>query len=276
MAGCYVAADQGTTTRGTADVIHLLAVNIFNRQPGLEFLARWAHVVVGIAWIGLLFYFNFVQVPSFAKFDAATRNEAIDKLASRALWWFRWASVFTVLTGLLILLAETDAKKNADLFSSTYWKTAEGTSIATGILIALVMFLNVWGIIWRNQKVVIANARNVLAGGEANPAAADAGRRAALASRQNTLFAFPMLLFMVGTPNFFNHYGNAFGNLSNKGVYWIIVVVIVALFEANALGLLGGRAVGNPLLWMYENHWRTIAAGIVLSAVFYAVWEIVF
>jgi uncharacterized membrane protein len=276
MAGCYVAADQGTTTRGTADVIHLLAVNIFNRQPGLEFLARWAHVVVGIAWIGLLFYFNFVQVPSFAKFDAATRNEAIDKLASRALWWFRWASVFTVLTGLLILLAETDAKKNADLFSSTYWKTADGTSIATGILIALVMFLNVWGIIWRNQKVVIANARNVLAGGEANPAAADAGRRAALASRQNTLFAFPMLLFMVGTPNFFNHYGNAFGNLSNKGVYWIIVVVIVALFEANALGLLGGRAVGNPLLWIYENHWRTIAAGIVLSGVFYAVWEIVF
>jgi hypothetical protein len=138
------------------------------------------------------------------------------------------------------------------------------------------MFLNVWGIIWRNQKVVIANARNVLAGGEANPAAADAGRRAALASRQNTLFAFPMLLFMVGTPNFFNHYGNAFGNLSNKGVYWIIVVVIVALFEANALGLLGGRAVGNPLLWIYENHWRTIAAGIVLSGVFYAVWEIVF
>jgi uncharacterized membrane protein len=257
-------------------VIHLVAVSIFNRQPGLEFLARWAHVVVGIVWIGLLFYFNFVQVPSFAKFEAATRNEAIDKLASRALWWFRWASVFTVLTGLLILLAETDAKKNADLFSSTYWKTAEGTSIATGILIALVMFLNVWGIIWRNQKVVIANARNVLAGGQANPAAADAGRRAALASRQNTLFAFPMLLFMVGTPNFFNHYGNVFGNLSNKGIYWIIVVVIVALFEANALGLLGGRAVGNPLLWMYENHWRTIAAGIVLSGVFYAVWEIVF
>jgi len=257
-------------------VIHLVAVSIFNRQPGLEFLARWAHVVVGITWIGLLFYFNFVQVPSFAKFEAATRNEAIDKLASRALWWFRWASVFTVLTGLLILLAETDAKKNADLFSSTYWKTAEGTSIATGILIALVMFLNVWGIIWRNQKVVIANARNVLAGGQANPAAADAGRRAALASRQNTLFAFPMLLFMVGTPNFFNSYGNVFGNLSNKGIYWIIVVVIVALFEANALGLLGGRAVGNPLLWMYENHWRTIAAGIVLSGVFYAVWEIVF
>jgi len=67
-----------------------LAVNIFHREPGLAFLARWAHVVVGIVWIGLLYYFNFVQVPSFAQMDGGARNNAIDKLASRALWWFRW------------------------------------------------------------------------------------------------------------------------------------------------------------------------------------------
>jgi len=252
-------------------LVHLLAVNIFNRNPGLNFLFRWAHVVVGITWIGLLFYFNFVQVPSFAKFEAATRNEAIDKLASRALWWFRWSAVFTVLTGILILGVEKIGGKSA-LTSSTYWKSAEGTSIATGILFALVMFLNVWGVIWRNQKVVIANARNVLAGGQADPAAADAGRRAALASRQNTIFAFPMLLFMVGTGNFFAFYGA----LSNKAIYWIITLIIVAVFEVNALGLIGGRAVGNITNWIYEDHWRAIGTGIVLSALWYALWQIIF
>ncbi len=256
---------------------HVLAISIFHRNPGLQFVFRWAHVVVGICWIGLLFYFNFVQVPSFAKFDAATRNEAIDKLASRALWWFRWSALFTVLTGLLILLAETDLKGNADLFSSTYWKSADGTSIATGIFIALVMFLNVWGVIWRNQKVVIANARNVIAGGQADPAAADAGRRAALASRQNTIFAFPMLVFMVGTGTFFTYYGKGlFSTLNNKPIYWVIIVVIVAIFELDALGLIGGRAVGNITNWIYETHWRTIATGVVLSGVVYAVWQICF
>jgi uncharacterized membrane protein len=252
-------------------VLHL-AVNIFNRNPGLNFLFRWAHVVIGVLWIGLLFYFNFVQVPSFAKFEAATRNEAIDKLASRALWWFRWAAVFTVLTGILILGVEKDIHGKTALFSSTYWKTSEGTSIATGILFALVMFLNVWGVIWRNQKVVIANARNVISGGQADPAAADAGRRAALASRQNTIFTFPMLLFMVGTGNFFGFYGA----LSNKAIYWIITLVIVAVFEVNALGLIGGRAVGNITNWIYEDHWRAIGTGIVLSALWYALWQIIF
>ena len=73
-------------------MIHLLAVDIFNRNPGLQFLARWAHVVVGIVWIGLLYYFNFVQTPAFAEMEAPARNNAIDKLASRALWWFRWGA----------------------------------------------------------------------------------------------------------------------------------------------------------------------------------------
>ncbi len=77
-------------------------------------------------------------------------------------------------------------------------------SIATGILLALTMFVNVWLVIWPNQKKVIANARNVQAGGEADPAAAAAGRKAVLASRQNTIFSFTMLMFMVGTAHFFS------------------------------------------------------------------------
>ena len=254
----------------------LLALNIFSRSNGgLELLLLWGHVVVGVLWIGLLYYFNFVQVPSFAQFDAGTRNEAIDKLASRALWWFRWAAAFTFGFGVLILLETpfNGVNGTSELFKSAYWNSATGVSIATGILFGVTMFLNVWLVIWPNQKKVIANARNVQAGGQADPAAADAGRRSALASRQNVIFSFPMLLFMIGTAHFFPGYGRT---LNNKPVYWIIVVVIWALFEANALGYIGGRAVGNITNWIYENHWRSIGTGIVLAGVSYAIWEIVF
>ena len=174
------------------------ALNIISRNGG-AFASRWAHVVVGIMWIGLLYYFNFVQVPAFAEMEAAARNNALDKLAWRALWWFRWAAAATVLTGILILMFQTETATKMQLASGDYWKSVEGMSIATGILLGLTMFANVWGVIWRNQKIVIANARNVQAGGEADPAAAAAGRKAAMASRQNTIFSFTLLMFMVGT-----------------------------------------------------------------------------
>ena len=254
-------------------MIHL-AVDIFNRNPGLQFIARWAHVVVGIVWIGLLYYFNFVQTPAFAEMEAPARNNAIDKLASRALWWFRWGAAATLLTGILILLAEVDAKGNAQLFSSTYAKSAEGISIYTGILLAVTMFLNVWLVIWPNQKKVIANARNVQAGGQADPAAAAAGRTSALASRQNTIFSFPMLFFMVGTGNFFGLYTTT--SSSDRATYWIVTAVIWAVLELNALGIIGGKAAGNITNWIYENHWRAIVVGVVLAAVWYALWEIIF
>jgi uncharacterized membrane protein len=254
-------------------VIHL-AINIFNRNPGLQFLARWAHVVVGIVWIGILYYFNFVQTPAFAEEDAGVRNVNFDKLVSRALWWFRWAAAATLLTGLLILLAEVDLKGNATLFSGDYYKSAEGISIATGILLAVTMFLNVWLVIWPNQRKVIANARNVLAGGQADPAAADSARRGALASRQNTIYSIPMLLFMVGTANFFAGYNTS--DSGNRGGYWAVTVVIWAVLELSALGIIGGRQAGNVTNWIYENHWRAIATGVVLSGVWYALWEIFF
>ena len=85
-------------------------LDIFSRG-GYAFISRYLHVVVGITWIGLLYYFNFVQVPAFAEMEAAARNNAIDKLASRALWWFRWAAVATVVTGLLILGFQRTARR---------------------------------------------------------------------------------------------------------------------------------------------------------------------
>jgi uncharacterized membrane protein len=250
------------------------ALNIISRSGG-AFASRWAHVVVGITWIGLLYYFNFVQVPSFAEMEAAARNNAIDKLASRALWWFRWAAVATVLTGLMILLFQGGNGGKIQLFDTDYLKSVIGMSIATGVLIALVMFVNVWGVIWRNQKLVIANARNVQADGEADPAAAPAGRRAGLASRQNTIFSFAMLMFMVGTFHFFSGTGwKVSPSGGERGTYWAIAIVIVALFELNALGIIGGTGPGGTN-WMYESHKNALITGGVLVVVFYFLFYLV-
>jgi Urate oxidase N-terminal len=248
------------------------ALNIISRSGG-AFASRWAHVVVGITWIGLLYYFNFVQVPAFAEMEAAARTNALDKLAWRALWWFRWAAAATVVTGILILMFQTDGFSNKmQLASKDYWKSAQGMSIATGILLGLTMFANVWLVIWPNQKKVIANARNVQAGGEADPAAGPAGRKALMASRMNTIFSFTLLMFMVGTQHFFN--GAGFVRLPSSGNrvgYWIAVVVIWGLLELKALGV-GGTAVGG-LNAIYDTHknalWFSAALVIVYYAIFY-------
>ena len=140
---------------------------------------RWLHIVAGICWIGLLYYFNLVQVPAFAAFgdEGKARNIAIDKVARRALWWFRWAAIATLVTGLLITgLVENYFK---DFMSST---SASGighdVAISVGMVLGILMAANVWMVIWKNQKVVLANAVNVLGGKDADPAAAGAGRRA--------------------------------------------------------------------------------------------------
>jgi|tagenome__1003787_1003787.scaffolds.fasta_scaffold20865961_2 uncharacterized membrane protein len=241
----------------------MVALEMFSKFGG-EFFARWAHVVAGVCWIGLLYYFNFVQVPAFAEMDAPARNNAIDKLASRALWWFRWSAAATALLGFVILGFQDH------LSDMDYFKSPAGVSIVTGMVLGLTMLANVWGVIWRNQKIVIANARNVQAGGEADPAAAAAGRTALLASRQNTIFSFPMLMFMLGTSHFFP----AFNTADNRGIYYLFALVIWLLFELNCLGVIGGKAAGG-LNWVYDSHKNTIITGLVLVVVYYALWEII-
>jgi hypothetical protein len=249
------------------------ALNIISRNGG-AFASRWAHVVVGITWIGILYYFNFVQVPAFAEMEAAARNNALDKLAWRALWWFRWAAVATVATGILILLFQPGNGAKIQLTDGDYWKSSTGMSIATGILLALTMFANVWLVIWPNQKKVIANARNVQAGGEADPEAAAAGRKAALASRQNTIFSFTMLMFMVGTAHFFNLGGfKLLPSGGNRGGYWAVAVVIWLVLELNCLGVIGGRGPGGTNV-IYDTHKAALITGLVLVVVYYAAFYI--
>lgn len=248
-------------------------LDIFSRG-GYAFISRYLHIVVGITWIGLLYYFNFVQVPAFAEMEAAARNNAIDKLASRALWWFRWAAVATVVTGLLILGFQrgVDGTGSA-LTDGDYFKSLQGMSIATGILFALTMFVNVWGIIWRNQKVVIANARNVQAGGEADPEAAAAGRKALLASRMNAIFSLPMLIFMVGTSHFpYGQIGQPEG--SKRALYWGITLVIWGVLEANALGWIGGTKPGGTNV-IYDTHKNALITGFVLAVVWLFLFSLV-
>ena len=236
-------------------------------QVGGEMLSRWGHYLSGVTWIGLLYYFNFVQVPAFADFEAAGRTEAIRKLVPRALWWFRWGAVLTVLTGLSIMAFSEQYRVDG------FWRSPSGYSISTGVLLALVMFLNVWGVIWRNQKLVIANAEATAAGQPADPNAAAAGRRALLASRTNTLFSIPMLFFMGATSHFAGVYPGADGG--GRATYAIVVLLIVAILELNALGVLGGFGPSSRTAYL-DTHKNTIISGFVLAAVLIVLFEIVF
>jgi uncharacterized membrane protein len=133
--------------------------------------------------------------------------------------------------------------------------------------LGILMAANVWMVIWKNQKVVIANAVNVLNGGEANPDAATAGRRALLVSRQNMVFSVSMLFYMVGTSHFYTVFS---ATSSDVNTFMLISVVIIALLQLNALGKFGGIKAGNKMLWPYESHKNAIISSVVLLVVFFA------
>lgn len=181
----------------------------------IEFIFRWFHVLFGITWIGMLYYFNFVQTEYFKEAEAGAKADAMKKLAPRALWWFRWGAMFTFLTGLVLLMS-VRAFSNFSA-SALIW---------VGSLAGILMFLNVWLIIWPNQKIVLG-----LAEGDGPAAAAKAG----LASRTNTLFSGPMLFGMLGAKH------APFIDASTTGL--IACAVLLLALEANALfGKLGPLA----------------------------------
>jgi uncharacterized membrane protein len=238
------------------------------------FAFRWLHILVGIMWIGLLYYFNMVQVPAFAAYgdEGRARNIAIDKVARRALWWFRWAAIATLVTGLLITgLVENYFK--GFMTNDSLFGIGHNVAISIGMVFGITMAANVWMVIWKNQKVVLANAANLIEGGEADPAAPLAGRKALLASRQNVIFSVSMLWFMVGAAHF---YGGAFADASAGGAwtFFIIALALGALLELNALGKLGGTSADNKLLWPYESHKNAIITAFVLWFVLWILSEI--
>ncbi|HEV8264228.1 MAG TPA: urate hydroxylase PuuD [Gemmatimonadales bacterium] len=229
-------------------------MSLFSSAGG-EFLLRWLHFLAGITWIGLLYYFNFVQGPFFAEADAATKSAATQKLVPRALWWFRWSALVTFLSGALIIGKRMGEAPPDVSVASTPW----GEAIFTGALLGTVMLANVWGVIWRNQKVVIASAIAAATGGQANPAAAAAGRRAFLASRTNVVLSVPMLFFMGAATHL------PPSPVTNPAAYWVGVLIVVALVEINAL-----TATTGPTTKPIEKIPGVITTGFVVWAVLYA------
>ncbi|MGH9188328.1 MAG: antitermination protein NusG, partial [Acidimicrobiales bacterium] len=184
--------------------------DFFDPGGAWEMLSRAGHVLAGITWIGLLYYFNFVQTPAFAELSDGARSEALRKIAFRALWWFRYGALLTFLFGLSIIAVYGE---DTDLFL----QGQHGVAILTGMLFGVTMFLNVWGVIWQKQKIIIGSAERVAAGGEADPQAATSAKPAARASRCNTLFSIPMLFFMV----FAAHGSFWVEGIKSTLIYWL-------------------------------------------------------
>jgi len=163
----------------------------------LAITIRWLHIVAGVMWIGLLYYFNFVQVPALASATSEASSggpgpAAISKyVAPRALFWFRWAALVTWLSGAIYLQQSQYGLHNA----FTLGLTAETPNLSTaciglGAWLGTIMLLNVWGLIWPNQKKVLGIVQAT------DAEKAKARRVAFLASRTNTMLSIPMLMFM--------------------------------------------------------------------------------
>lgn len=225
-------------------------------MEGWYFLLRWFHFLAGITWIGILYYFNFIQTPFFGtELGGTARGSMVRGLLPNALWWFRWGAMFTFITGWLIVLTKLGHDKMP--LDAGYM-----TRILTGGLLGTFMWANVWFVIWPAQKVVIASAEQVAGGGQAIPEAAARGQRAGLASRVNTLFSIPMLFFMGAASHF------AFTGTGGVGLYWVVALIVMLAVEAQAL-LGPGLPTQKPLATVSG----TIHAGLGLTLVLFLVQE---
>jgi uncharacterized membrane protein len=236
-------------------------MEIFSYPEGLDLLARWIHVIAGITWIGLLYYFNFVQGPFFNQTDPDVKATATRQLVPRALWWFRYAALVTFLAGVALLLIRLDSRGADGVFGSSY-----GFLVLTAGTLGTLMFLNVWGVIWPKQKIVIGSARAAASGGAADPRAAGATRRALLASRTNVVFSIPMLFFMAASAHPITT-----GNVSaiSKLLYLVIAGALVLTIELNAL--VGSTGPTNKPL---ETVRAVLTSGFVLLAVLYVLFQL--
>ena len=176
----------------------------------LNLLIRWGHVLFGLTWIGMLYYFNFVQGGYFKQASPEGLADAKEKLAPSALWWFRWGAMFTFITGVILL-------------GMVHGYGQLINYIIVGAAMGTLMVANVWMVSWPAQEIALG----VEEGGDK----AAAGAKALLASRTNTLFSAPMLFGMFAGPHYPGYgYGTAVGG---NGLW--IALGIVLLLEINGL-----------------------------------------
>jgi uncharacterized membrane protein len=172
-------------------LVFALAQGSFDQTAFNMWLLRWFHVLSAIMWVGILYYFNFIQIPNMGKIPDEQKPAISKVIAPAALWWFRWGSVATVVTGLILAHLNGYLHK-AMTFSDVFWP------IGVGMWLGLIMFLNVWGVIWPSQKralgIIEVDADTK----------AKAARKAMLFSRINTMLSIPMLVAMTVQQNTFS------------------------------------------------------------------------
>ena len=231
---------------------------------GLMLLLRWFHFLAGIAWIGMLYYFNFVQTPFFATAEAPVRTGMLaGGLVARALWWFRWGAMFTFITGWLMIL-----HKMGQLGVLGFFNTSYGMTIFFGGMLGSLMWFNVWFIIWPAQQVVMASATQVSKGGQAIPDAAARGQRAGFVSRTNVLLSIPMLFFM-GAASHLTIFAQA--TRGAKVGALILLLIVMAAAEYNAM--VGTTGPGKKMLSTVKG---TFWGGFVATAILYFGLELLF
>ena len=161
------------------------------------FLFRWLHVLTGIMWIGLLYYFNFIQIPNMPNIPDEQKPAVSKVIAPAALWWFRWAAMVTVLTGLILGYLNGYIHDAMSLGAMNDFAVPKNIAIGIGMWLGIVMAFNVWFVIWPNQKKALG-----IVEADADTKAASA-RTAMLFSRTNTMLSIPMLFSMVSAQNLY-------------------------------------------------------------------------
>jgi uncharacterized membrane protein len=187
----------------------------------LHLLVRWLHVIAGITWIGLLYFFNFINVPMQGDLDDAGKKVVNPRLMPRTLWWFRWGAMVTFLAGLLLFVMNYLYAPGAGFGATNLFVDDEGMTdraiwILSGMLFATVMWFNVWFIIWPAQKKMLSGQ----ASAEETPALRT---RAGKASRVNTYLSGPMLFAMLAPA----HYGAV--NAVTWVVYFAVGLIAIIL-----------------------------------------------
>ena len=186
---------SGTIIAGSVIAVIIAVGTSLSGASAANSIVIWLHVAAGVAWIGLLYYFNFVQVPSIAEAKSDSEGPgpgAITKyVAPRALLWFRWAALVTWLSGALFLYLNGNLGDAFELGLRT--GNTYATTIGIGAWLGTIMLFNVWILIWPNQKKVLGMVE------ASEEEKAKGARIAFLASRTNTMLSIPMLMSMVGT-----------------------------------------------------------------------------
>jgi len=195
-----------TSLRNTVIAGFVLSIVLFLMYQGYggyegstfgKYIFRWLHVLSAVMWVGLLWYFNFVQIPNMPNIPDEQKPAIGKVIAPAALFWFRWGAMGTIVTGLIL------AMMNGYLLESISLGLIEGSDpghrmIGIGMWLGTIMWFNVWFVIWPNQQ----RALGMVAADDASKAAS--ARTAMLFSRTNTLLSFPMLFAMVAAQNLYN------------------------------------------------------------------------